>query len=81
MKHDSLFNISISVLAGGVVVYELSKEIVEVKLYLCSTRELSLTARVLVLGRPLCIELTSDGVFVYSYEISNHVPKKVHLLG
>jgi hypothetical protein len=75
VKHDCFLNISICVLAGGVVVYELSKEIVEMKLYLGTARELSLTARVLVLGRPLCVELTSDGVFVYSYEISNHVPK------
>jgi hypothetical protein len=78
MEHDSLLDIGISILAGSVVVYELPVKVVEVELYLCSPRQLSLTRRILILVS-FGIELSSDGVLVDCYEICYHVPEKMHL--
>lgn len=81
MKHDGLLDVCISILAGSVVVDELSIQVVEVELDLGSTRELSLASGVLALLISFCVKLTSNGVLINGHKVGDHVPEEMQLLG
>ena len=80
MHADGSLDVLVVVLLGGSVALELLVELVEIHLYLGSTGELESFACAHLVGVPLVIVLSGDGVFVGLDEISDHVPEELHLL-
>jgi hypothetical protein len=81
MEHDRLFNVTVSVLTGGIEICELFVEIVEVELDFCTSRKFSFARSILILVVSFGIKLSGDSVFVDSHKVCDHVPKKMHLVG
>ena len=75
VEHDCLLDVLIGVLASCVVVDELFVEVVEVELYLSTTREFSLASSTLVLVVSFRVKLSGYSVFVDCDEVCYHVPE------